>query len=51
MPGNLQLPVKLPSFLEQLLVVSLGRREPFQVKPAGSACMAVKATIEGKLPN
>ncbi len=41
-------PVKLPSFLQQLPVGSK-RQEPFQVRPAGSACMAVKAVIGHKL--
>ncbi len=52
MPGLVQGPVELPSFLELLLLVSLGRREPFQVKPTDSAYTAATvAIVVHKLPS
>ncbi len=50
MKARVQVPVELPSCLEQLSA-ELGRQEPFQVKPAGLACKVVKAIVGHKLPS
>ncbi len=50
MTGHVQVPVKLPSFLEQLLV-DLGRQEPFQVKPSSAYTAAIVAIVVHKLPS